>query len=222
VGDDPAAVEANLEAIFATLGLRREQTVTARQVHGNHVAIVGSGECNTVIPQTDGLITAEVGTALLLRFADCLPLLLYDPPHRVIALVHVGWRGCVAGVVDHALAVLQTTYGCRPHDLLAGLGPAIGPCCYEVGLDLVEHIERIFGRGHGLLLGQADGTTRFDLPAAVQRQLLAAGVGEIEQSGLCTHCRTDEFFSHRAEEGHTGRFAAVLALSQIAHAPRGS
>jgi len=220
VGDEPAAVEANLATIFAVLGLSRQQIVTAHQVHGSHVAIVGSPERNRLVPLTDGLITQEAGTALLLRFADCLPLLLYDPLHQVIALAHVGWRGCVAGVVSNALAALQSVFQCRPRDLIAGLGPAIGPCCYEVGPDLVAAIERVFGPGHGLLLDRTNGRTHFDLPAAVQRQLLTAGVEQIENSGLCTHCRTNEFFSHRAEKGHTGRFAAVLALPEAAPTPR--
>jgi len=214
VGDEPAAVEANHTIIFRTLNLCREQVVTARQVHGNNVAVVGRREHNTVVPQTDALITQDVGTALLLRFADCLPLLLYDRARKVVALAHVGWRGCVAGVVRNVFQTLQSVFQCKPADFLACLGPAIGPCCYEVGPQLISAVEQAFGTGSGLLLKQPNGRVHFDLPAAVQRQLQTVGVEHIENSGLCTHCRTNEFFSHRAERGNTGRFAAVLALRQ--------
>ncbi len=212
VGDQPTAVQANLELVFRTLGIKPEQVVTARQVHGAHVAVVGAAEQRTVVPATDSLISSEQGVALLLRFADCLPLMLYDPLRQVVGLVHVGWRGIIAGVVVNTLAALRHEYGCNAHDLVAALGPAIGPCCYEVGPELVTSIEQVFGNEGGLLLTQPNGTVHFNLAAAVRWQLEYAGVQQIEESGLCTSCHTDEFFSHRAEKGYTGRFAAVLAL----------
>lgn len=212
VGDDPAAVEANHATLFQVLGVRPERVVTARQVHGNHVAVVGATEGGTTLPATDALVTREPGTALLLRFADCLPLMLYDAQRNAIGLAHAGWRGVVANVVPRTVAALQESFGCDPTDLWAGLGPCIRACCYEVGPELAEPVRQAFDVCDELLLEQANGKWRFDLPAAVRRQLLAAGVQRIEDSGLCTSCRTDEFYSHRAENGHTGRFAALLAL----------
>lgn len=212
VGDDPAAVQANHELICAGLGLQPAAVVTARQVHGAHVAVAHGSDGGTVVPSTDALISNEPGVALLLRFADCVPVVLYDPQRQAIGLAHAGWRGLVAGVVPNTVAALQSTFGCRPADLIAGVGPAIGPCCYEVGPDVVAEVERIFGQPTDLLSRQPGGAVHLDLPAAVRRQLQHSGVRHVEDSGLCTHCHTDEFFSHRAAHGHTGRFAVVAAL----------
>jgi YfiH family protein len=212
VGDDPAAVEANHELICASLGLRREALVTARQVHGGHVAEVGAADAGAILPATDALVSDEPGVALLLRFADCVPLVLYDPRRRAIGLAHAGWRGMVAGVVPNTVAALHSAFGCRPADLVVGLGPAIGPCCYEVGADVIVEVERLFGRSSDLLRRQPDGRVHLDLPGAVRWQLQRRGVVQIEDSGLCTSCHCDEFYSHRARKGHTGRFAVIVAL----------
>jgi len=212
VGDEPTAVQANHDLIFRTLGIEREQVVTARQVHGAHVAVVGAKERGTVLPATDSLISKERGISLLLRFADCLPLMLYDPLQHAIALVHVGWRGLIAEVAANTVTALQRVFGCNPCHIVACLGPAIGPCCYEVGPEVVTKVEHLFGTRNELLLSQPRGRVHLDLPAAVRLQLRHEGVQQIEDSGLCTSCHTDEFFSHRAEKGHTGRFAAILGL----------
>lgn len=212
VGDDAATVDANHALIFQTLGIRAETVVTARQVHGANVAIVGKAHWGSIMPATDSLVSIEEGTVLLLRFADCVPLMLYDPFRHALGLVHVGWRGLFAGVVLHTLSALQQALRCHPRDIVAGIGPAIGPCCYEVGHDVVERVKQTFGADSNLLQLQPHGAIHFDLPGAVRYQLHSQGVQHIEDSGLCTSCHTNEFFSHRAEHGHTGRFAAVLGL----------
>ena len=212
VGDDPAAVRANHDLIFKTLSISPEQVVTAQQVHGAHVAVVGPSQRGTAVPAVDSLVSKTPGIALMLAFADCLPLLLYDPQRHVIALVHAGWRGTIAQVAANTVAVLRQSFGCDPADIWACLGPAIGPCCYQIGPDLAQEIRDVFGPRSGLLALQSDGTLHFDLPAAVRWQLELAGVQHVENSELCTSCHTDEFFSHRAESGRTGRFAVVLAL----------
>jgi YfiH family protein len=212
VGDDPATVEANHELICASLDLPRAALVTARQVHGGHVAAVGSVDAGSILPSTDALVSDEPGVALLLRFADCVPLVLYDPRRHATGLAHAGWRGMAAGVVPNTVAALHSAFGCRPADLVAGVGPAIGPCCYEVGPDVIVEVERLFGKPTDLLCREPDGAVHLDLPGAVRQQLQQSGVVQIEDSGLCTSCHSDEFYSHRAEKGHTGRFAAVVAL----------
>jgi YfiH family protein len=212
VGDDPAAVHANHSAILQVLGIQAGQVVTPHQVHGVRVATVDSAQGGTVVPATDGLISQARGIVLLLRFADCLPLMLYDPLRQVVALAHAGWRGCLAGIVTNTVSEMQRAFACDPRGMLAGLGPAIGPCCYEVGHEVAAGVDEAFGSGHGLLSIQPGGSIHFDLPGAVHSQLLRTGVRRIEASGLCTCCETDEFFSHRGESGNTGRFAAVLGL----------
>jgi hypothetical protein len=212
VGDDVQAVRMNHRRIFTSLGIPANQVVTARQVHGANVAIVGTGQRGTIVPSTDALLTQSHDFYLLMRFADCLPLMLYDPVRSAIALVHCGWRGLLAGVIRNAIQALQRTLGTRPADVFAALGPAIGPCCYEVGPDLAQRVCQEFERSDDLLRPQADGRLFFDLPGAVRAQLLLLGVNQIEDSALCTACRTDEFFSYRAEAGRTGRFAALIGL----------
>jgi hypothetical protein len=212
LGDDPDSVQANHELIFHALAISPQRVVTARQVHGAHVANVGSAEAGTVVPSTDGLVTAETGLYLMLRFADCLPVMLYDPARHTMALVHVGWRGLLAGVIHNTIRLMERELSTEPPNVLAGLGPAIGPCCYEVGPDVVRAIQRVFGSQYRLVLVSRDARVHFDLPTAARLQLQSEGVLHIESSGLCSSCHTDEFFSHRAENGRTGRFAVLLGL----------
>jgi polyphenol oxidase len=174
-----------------------------------------------IVPNCDGLVTDACGVPLLLRFADCAPVLIYDPVHRSLALVHSGWRGTVQGVVPAALEAMAREFGSRPADLIAAVGPSIGPCCYEVGDDVVDSVRAVFDRPDELLPGggppgggarRGRGQRRFDMWAANHRWLVDGGVRQIEVCEICTACRTDEFYSHRAEAGKTGHFAATMML----------
>jgi YfiH family protein len=210
VGDDLGAVRVNHERALAALGWRREQVATAGLVHGARVAVVGLEHRGRVFQATDGLVTAAPGVALMLRFADCVPVLFYDRRRRAIGLAHAGWRGLPAGVVGATVATMIESLGCRPADLWAGIGPSIGPCCYEVGPEVVEQVKAAVNGGDPFR--SVHGRVHLDLWAAVQSQLEEAGVGEIEVAQLCTACHTDEWFSHRAERGKTGRFGVVIGL----------
>jgi YfiH family protein len=212
VGDDHELVEANHDLIYRALGISRRDVATAHQVHGSQVVAVGPQERGFVIPATDALITDAPGVALMLRFADCLPVLLCDPVHRAIGLAHAGWKCTVKGIAAKMALAMMEAYGSRPADIIAGLGPCIGPCCYQVGTEVIELVKARFNRWPGLLRPQGDGSVHFDLWEANRRQLVELGVGEIEVIQLCTACHTDEFFSHRAEKGHTGRFAVILGM----------
>jgi copper oxidase (laccase) domain-containing protein len=198
VGDDEAAVAANHRRIYAALDLAAGQVVTARQVHGNHVA------------------------GLLLRFADCQPILLYDPEHHALGLAHAGWRGVGQGIARRAVEAMQEAFGTRPGALLAGLGPAIGPSCYVVGHEVAATMGYALPDWQAALRLEGEDAWRLDLSAANAQLLAAAGVTQIEQAGICTSCRKDEFFSHRGEGGRTGRFAALAYLEPWSeHAPAG-
>ena len=213
VGDLPEAANENHRQIYVAAGLEPTRVVSARQVHGTNVAVVGEEQHGQVLPETDALVTNTPGTALLLRFADCVPIVLFDPMKDAISLVHSGWRGTVAGIARRAVQVMQDTFGCHPEDILAGIGPCIGPCCYEVGPDVVEEVKQAFGSTFQVVVkpGRGDRYT-FDLPSAVRIQLQRAGIASVEDSGLCTSCHTTEFYSHRAEHGSTGRFAVFVSL----------
>lgn len=211
VGDDLAAVEENHRRALGALGLVPGRVVSPYQVHGARVGVVGRAHLGTVQSATDALVTATPGVPLLMRFGDCASVLFFDPERRAIGMAHAGWRGVVAGAVGATVRTMRERLGCEPADLWAGIGPTIGPCCYEVGADTAQVVQAACPPGADVVR-RVDGRVHVDLPAAVRAQLDAAGVGRIEDSGLCTACRLDEFFSHRAEHGRTGRFGVVLEV----------
>lgn len=213
-GDDPQAVGENLERACAVLGLRRADLVSPNQQHTANVRRIEEADRGQVYTGYDIFVTDRPGVPLLLRYADCTPVLIYDPVHRAVAVIHSGWRGTVQGAARVAVAALGREYGSRPADLIAGIGPSIGPCCYEVGDDVTDAVRAAFSRPAALLPAPAGKTRRhFDLWAANRRWLAEAGVRRIEVAGLCTACRVDEFYSHRAEQGKTGHFGAIMALA---------
>ncbi len=211
VGDDLSAVEENHRRALSVLGLDPRRVVSPYQVHSARVGVVGQAHLGTVQPSTDALVTAIPAVPLLMRFGDCAPILFFDPVRRVVGMAHAGWRGVVAGIVGATVRAMTVRLGCDPADLWAGIGPTIGPCCYEVGPEVAAAVKAACPPGAGVVHG-VNGRAHLDLPAAVQSQLCAAGVGQIENAGLCTACCVDEFFSHRAERGRTGRFGVVMEL----------
>lgn len=211
VGDDLAAVEENHRRALGVLGLEPRQVVSPYQVHGARVGVIGRAHLGTVQPATDALVTIVPAVPLLMRFADCAPVLLFDPVRRGVGMAHAGWRGVVAGVVEATIQTMTERLGCNPADLWAGIGPTIGPCCYAVGPEVAGAMEAASPPGAGVVR-EADGRTYLDLPAVVEAQLRAAGVGQVEDAHLCTACHVEEFFSHRAERGRTGRFGVVFSI----------
>ncbi|MCZ7541852.1 MAG: peptidoglycan editing factor PgeF [Anaerolineae bacterium] len=165
------------------------------------------------LARADGLVTDRPGLALAMRFADCAPILLYDPAHHALGLAHAGWRGTVLGAGVSALRTMTDAFGTRPQDVQAAIGPSIGPQRYQVGEEVVAAIAEAFGRTDGLIRRADDGSAYLDLWAANWLALQRAGVTQIEVAGLCTATRTDEFYSHRAERGRTGRFGVIAALN---------
>ncbi len=210
VGDDPQAVNENRRRMYAAFGLREDQVVSPHQVHSTIVAQVGRADGGRLLPATDGLVTAERGVALFLRFADCTPILLYDAQRQAVGLVHAGWRGTLEGIAAEGVAALARHFGSRPQDLWAGIGPCIGPCCYEVDAALGRAFsERL---GAGVVRPGRERHFQLDLAGANEAILRQAGVSRVEQARLCTACHVDEFFSHRREGGHTGRLGVLLGL----------
>jgi YfiH family protein len=213
VGDDPDAVVENHRRVFAVFDISRAHVVSPHQVHGKRVVRVGQRDGGTVIEATDALITDALDVALLLRFADCTPVLFYDPVHRAAGLAHAGWRGVAASVAPATVQAMVDAFGTRPEALWAGIGPAIGPQHYIVGPEVVEAIDATLPAGASASVFR-DGRWYADLPTALEMQLRAAGVRQVEQSCLCTASRVDEWYSHRAEAGRTGRFGVLLMLRE--------
>jgi YfiH family protein len=141
-----------------------------------------------------------------------VPVLFYDPVQSVIGIAHAGWRGTLQGAQVSVVETMRDAFGSRPEDIQAGIGPSIGPERYQVGEEVVEQVEAVFGSTEGLITRADDGSAYFNLWEANRRQLEGAGLRHIEIAAICTAQHTDEFFSHRAENGKTGRFGAVIAL----------
>jgi YfiH family protein len=222
VGDEEGAVRRNRVTVYRHLNLEPADVVIAEQVHGAGVAVVDSRHAGVgalglpELPDVDALVTAAPGLVLGGLFADCVPVYLYDPVRQAIGLIHAGWRGTAAGIAARAVGVMVRTFGTRPEDCLAIMGPAIGPCCYQVGNDVVEAFRPLLGAGDEPVMKlDGRGRWRLDLLLANRRWLLSAGLRErrIVGSGLCTACRTDLFFSHRASGGRTGRCGAFVWLA---------
>ena len=220
VGDDPAFVRENRRRAAAALGAGLADLICSDQVHGSHAQIVtaadrGRGALAGTSPvgPADALVTTEPGLVLTILVADCVPVVLYDPAAHVLACVHAGWRGTVAGVTGAAVAAM-CSLGSRPEQVIAGIGPAIGADRYQVGEDVAAAVRAAFGpAGEHLLAADGPGRWRLDLPAANRWVLLAAGVPEaqVHPAGLVTGPERGLFFSHRAGPP-CGRFALLARL----------
>ena len=212
VGDDPVNVQENWKRLHAALGLDALATVDAKQAQADQVARITADQRGTRIADVDALITDVPGVPLLLRFADCVPILLYDRAQRAIGIAHAGWRGTVGRVVTHTVVAMSEAFGTRPRDLMACICPSIGPCCYEIGSDVRARVEAVFPDTKELLV-HANGSIHLDLWEANAQQLRDLGVGQIEVAGICTADHTQDLYSWRREQAQTGRFAALIALA---------
>ena len=214
VGDDPAAVAENNRRVLDVFGYRREQAVTAWLMHGRDVAVITHTDLGCDPQRVDALVTRERGLPLTMRFADCVPIVLFDPVQRAIGVAHAGWRGVALNVVAATVRTMVDAFGSDRRRLWAGVGPAIGVERYEVGAEVAEQVAAACPPGARLTQPGSNGRPHLDLAAAVTTQLQAAGVGTIEASHICTASNTGEWFSHRAENGKTGRFGLVVALNE--------
>lgn len=157
----------------------------------------------------DALVTNRPGLLLGVRTADCLPVLMADSTHKAVAAIHAGWRGLVAGVLLRTVEAMAERFGSRPASLVAAIGPAIGPCCYDVGPEVARRFGELFPERTDLT-----GRAHIDLSEAARRQLVAAGVpaGQIWCVGLCTRCLSGEFYSWRREGPTAGRMLSVIGI----------
>ncbi|MDT8305031.1 MAG: peptidoglycan editing factor PgeF [Anaerolineae bacterium] len=213
VADTRENVYANRARAYGIYGRDTGTVVHAHLVHGADVAEVSRADDGTWRPEVDGIMTGEPGCALTMNYADCAPIFLYDPVRRAIGLGHAGWQGAMKDLPGTLVRAMQDAFGSEPASLLAAVGPSIGPCCYEVGEPVISQVHDAFAAPNGLLVDNGGPRPHFDLPEANRRRLLDAGVSQVELSGLCTACRTDLFFSHRAEKGLTGRFGVMFMLT---------
>ncbi len=212
-GDTRENVRANRARAFAALDRDPGSVADLWQVHSAEVLVADTPNAPADYKgKADALITDRHEVTLFLRFADCVPILLYDPRRPAVGVVHAGWRGTLAKAAAAAVRAMADRYGSRPGELIAAIGPSIGPCHYAVGPEVVAQTREAFPGADDGLLSRVNGGHHLDLWAANARALREAGVEQIEQSALCTACRPDEFFTHRGQGARTGRFAALIGL----------
>jgi YfiH family protein len=205
VGDRPEKVSENIKKIRKIINAK--DVIDMNQSHGNGIVVLGQENSGAHEKATfaDAMITDVPRVGLLVKLADCQGTIIYDPRRNVVANVHCGWRGNVLNILEHVIIRMKNEFGCEESDLLAAIGPSLGPCCAE----FVSHKE-IFPEAFKVFMVE---NNHFDLWAVSRRQLQDAGLqaNNIEVAGICTRCRTDLFYSYRGE-GTTGRFGIVAML----------
>lgn len=212
VGDSPENVRENLARLLAVSGFSPDQLVQVRQIHS--AKVFKSDHPADALEESDAITTDQRGLLLLMRFADCVPILFFDPKNQAIAIAHAGWQGTLKGVASQVVNAMGSHYGSLAEDIIVGIGPSIGPDHYQIGSDVIDETKRVFRDEYDqVLLEDADGV-KLDLWKANEIHLRKSGVEKITIAGICTGCDLTKWFSHRAEQGMTGRFAAVIGLRQ--------
>ncbi len=221
-GDREEHVIENRARFYRVARVEAESIAQGQLVHGNHIEVITRDSpegARFFFPETDGLVTKLTNRPLFIPVADCTAIAFFDPAQQVIGMVHAGWKGAINRISQRMVETMQHVYGCDPSDILVGISPGIGPCCYQVREDLVEIFTQAFPEGAShFFLPQPDDTIHLDMWAALRWQLGASGIlpEHLEVAEICTACHTDEFYSHRAEHGRTGRFACLLVLREEA------
>jgi polyphenol oxidase len=214
VGDDLARVRMNRELSFEALGCDPGSMFDVWQVHSADVVCATAPRMpDESYRQADIVLTDRPEVTLFMRFADCVPILLHDAHRGVVAIAHAGWMGTLGDVATTTVEAMCRNYGCNPADIVAGIGPSIGPDHYEIGADVILQVMQKFGDESELFLKSHHGKVHFNLWETNRLLLERAGVGQIDVSGVCTACHTGDWFSHRAEKGRTGRFGALICLA---------
>ncbi|MFN8523078.1 MAG: peptidoglycan editing factor PgeF [Chloroflexota bacterium] len=210
VGDEPERVAENRGRLAEALGFARDQLVTTPQEHGKHVMVVDQNNVDQALEtRADAIITRTPGILLMQRFADCVPLLYWEPAANIVGVAHAGWRGTRLGVASATVAAI-TALGGSSAQVQVAIGPSIGPCCFEVGSDVAGEFA---ATPSSVSVGPA-GRPHVDLWGANQQYLVAAGVplANIEVARVCTRCNQDDYFSHRVLGYPAGRFGAAIGI----------
>jgi YfiH family protein len=222
VGDDPEHVLKNRKRLAAVIGIPLDHFTAGRQIHSGHVTMVseglrgkGSTHHREAINATDAMVSNEAHICLMVLVADCVPMLFFDPVKGVIGVAHAGWQGTIQCIAQNTITTMEKAFGSSPQDIVVGMGPSIGPCCYEVGPEIISRIESVFRSTKQYTVKESrNGRGYFDLWKANLNQLVYAGVEEknIEVAQRCTCHNPELFFSYRHQKGDTGRFGAGIVI----------
>jgi YfiH family protein len=219
-GDSRENVLQNKMILAEALELDPERIFLANQVHGDQVLILdedpGDGPSKYHHLDYDAIVTQRTGIAIGVLTADCLPIMVYDPVQSVVGIIHSGWRGTCLNIVGNVISKLQRIFQVEPENLLVGLGPCIGDCCYEVDIKVVRSIKNSTNRWKEFIKPLKANRYSLDLVGLNVHQLLQAGVpqGNVVRVNACTACNSKIFFSHRANRGRTGRQINLIQLSE--------
>jgi YfiH family protein len=217
-------IEHNRSAFIEAIGCSMADLIVSRQTHGTQVAIARHADRGRGLypafdgfPATDAMVTNDPSVALGTIVADCVPILIYDPIQHAIGLAHAGWRGTVGKIAAGTVATMAETFGSDPGDLVAGIGPSIGPCCYEVGREVIDGWIEAEVAGYDAAVIERDTGYHFDLWAANRLVLIQAGLSgsRIESSGVCVRCAHERFFSYRATRQIGARPGRNMLVAQL-------
>jgi len=221
-GDNPDNVLKNRKRLAATIGIPFRHFTIGEQIHSGNVTIIskalkgkGSTDYKEAINATDAMVTNVADICLIILVADCVPILFFDPVKGVIGVCHAGWKGTLQLIAQKTVMAMEKTFGSSPQEIVVGIGPSIGPCCYKVGPDVISQVETIFHTRNEYILNESkSGEGYFDLWKANLDQLLHAGIERknIEMGMMCTCHNPDLFFSYRHQKGATGRFCAGITI----------
>lgn len=219
-GEPRENVLENYRILCGAVGIDTAHLVLSHQTHTNNVICVTREDCGTGVTKpsfcdVDGLITNQTGVALVTQYADCTPLLFCDPVKKVIATSHAGWRGTVKLIGKVTVEKMANEFGCNPKDIIAGIGPCIGKCCYEVDDPVYSEFLKIpFLNLDKIITPKGSGKYMLDLVEANRQILIDSGIKSenIDLSDICTCCNADELHSHRATHGKRGNLAAIIEL----------
>ena len=214
-GDQRENVIENRRRIFSAFDRKVETIFDVWQVHGKKIISTNDARpLDAAHQKADGILTNQKNITLFMRFGDCVPIYFYDPIKRVIGISHAGWQGTAEKIVQETVKTMQTNYGSHPVDILAGIGPSICGKHYEFSGQALEFVQESLKDEAKDILFEKEGKTHFDLWRANYLLLIQAGLKHehIQISGVCTAENLDDWYSHRAERGKTGRFGALLGL----------
>ena len=219
-GDEEDKVLQNFENFAEALEVDLDSMVLSHQDHGINIRRVeacdrGKGIIkNKDYQSVDGLVTKEQGITLITQHADCVPLFFVDVKNKVVAMVHSGWRGTWGEIAKKTVTRMKEEFGTKGEDLHVGIGPSIGPCCFEVESDVLEKLREVTEWTEEDVLNQGKGKYRVDLWQLNKRMLTAEGVPEeqIYVTDLCTKCHPEVFFSHRVHGNYRGSLAGMISI----------
>ncbi len=212
-GDERSRVIENRRLVFQEFDIERDRVYDVWQVHGDTVICAdGPRDLRTPHQKADAILTNRQNIVLLMLFADCVPILLYDPVQKVAGIAHAGWKGTVLKVAQKTIEQMMMRYGSQPSNILAVIGPSIGPDHYTVGPDVVQSFRDAIGSVADDFIRYSDGAVKLNLWESNRYILEQTGVERIEIAGICTACHIEHWFSHRAEHGRTGRFGVLVGM----------